>query len=371
METNVEIIGKVFDNHSLSIVNRNIALQLKDKVNLTISALDSYAPEHKISADDAKTLSSLVNKPLDHVDVQIRHSYPPMWRWPVSPNTKVVFIQPWEYMAVPSEWQYKFETFADLLITPSNWTREVYLNSGINPDRVITIPNGFNPEIFNYSKKPDTKITVLYVGCHQFRKGLDILLSVWSQITKQGTPVQLIIKDTPQVYGASNTQEDIVKLQYKTKCADIIYDDSVRSEQEMAELYKQAHILVHPYRGEGFGMHVQEAMACDCIPIVTAGGPTDEFVKDFKIASSKRIVNMYEIFGLKAEDSMTQMGSHKWVLEPNANDLAKQLHYVINNLKNLSVDKSLLHTWEEVGNMYYEAIDSIARASSTVRSRHV
>jgi glycosyltransferase involved in cell wall biosynthesis len=372
MAINVELIGKVFDNHSLSIVNRNIALQLKDKVNLSISALDTYSSDHKLSKIDAQTISSLVNKPLDSVDVQIRHTYPPMWRWPVGNNTKIVFIQPWEYMAVPFEWQYKFETFADLLITPSEWTREVYLNSGINPQRVVSIPNGYNPDIFNKpNTKDNTKITVLYVGCHQFRKGLDILLSVWSQITKQGTPVQLIIKDTPQVYGASNTQEDIVKLQYKTKCADIIYDDSVRSEEEMAALYKQAHVLVHPYRGEGFGMHVQEAMACGCVPIVTFGGPTDEFVKDFKIASSKRIVNMYEIFGLKAEDAMTQMGGHKWVLEPDANDLAKQLHYVINNLKTISVDTSLLNTWTEVGNKYYEVVTKISNASSTVRSKHV
>jgi len=368
MAINVELIGKVFDNHSLAIVNRNIALQLKDKVNLSISALDTYSQEHKLTKEDAETVSSLVNKPLDNVDVQIRHSYPPMWRWPVDNKTKVIFIQPWEYMAVPFEWQYKFETFADLLITPSDWTREVYLNSGINPDRVLTVPNGYNPDIFYPADKATNKITVLYVGCHQFRKGLDILLSVWSQITKQGTPIELIIKDTPQVYGASNTQEDIVKLQYKTKCASIIYDDSVRSEKEMADLYRQAHIIVHPYRGEGFGMHIQEAMACGCVPIVTKGGPTDEFVDNFKVESAKRIVNMYEIFGLKAEDAMTQMGGHKWVLEPNQNDLAKQLHHVINNIKSIKVDNSRLSTWESVGNTYYNAIERIVTQTSvTVR----
>ena len=48
----------------------------------------------------------------------------------------------------------------------------------------------------------------------------------------------------------------------------------------MSRIYKSSHVLVHPYRGEGFGMHVQEAMACGCFPLVTGDGPTDEFVRD-------------------------------------------------------------------------------------------
>ena len=48
----------------------------------------------------------------------------------------------------------------------------------------------------------------------------------------------------------------------------------------MGALYKDGDILIHPYRGEGFGMHVQEAMAAGCVPMVTAGGATDDFVND-------------------------------------------------------------------------------------------
>ena len=77
---------------------------------------------------------------------------------------------------------------------------------------------------------------------------------------------------------------------------------------------------------------------------------------------------MYEIFGLKAEDAMTQMGGHKWVLEPNQNDLAKQLHHVINNIKSIKVDKSRLNTWESVGNAYYNVIErTVTQREVTVR----
>ena len=46
----------------------------------------------------------------------------------------------------------------------------------------------------------------------------------------------------------------------------------------MPRLFAACDVLVHPYRGEGFGLPVLEAMACGLPVVVTAGGPTDEFV---------------------------------------------------------------------------------------------
>ena len=52
------------------------------------------------------------------------------------------------------------------------------------------------------------------------------------------------------------------------------------SDADIAGLYRSAHVLVHPYRGEGFAMPVLEAMAAGLPTIITAGGPTDEFCPD-------------------------------------------------------------------------------------------
>lgn len=364
----VQFIGKFFDNHSLSIVNRNIALYLQNYVDLSILPLDSFNVDYKVDASQVKQLQALASKPSDAPDIQLRHSYPPIWKWPEHSHTKVVFIQPWEFMAVPSEWQYKFETFADALITPSTWTTEVFKNSGINPDRVFTVGNGYNPDIFYPAEKTDSsEVKLLYVGCSQFRKGVDILLRLWSSATKKHMPISLTIKDTPQVYGQSKLLEEIIQLQFKTGCAPIIYDDSARSEQEMAELYRSHDILVHPYRGEGFGMHIQEAMACGCVPIVTGGGATDDFVLQNRIKSAHRIVNMYEIFGLKAEDSMSMMGAHKWVLEPDINHFATLINETINTIKTTAVDTSKLQTWETVTQQYLSVLEQVHAAKTPKR----
>jgi glycosyltransferase involved in cell wall biosynthesis len=107
------------------------------------------------------------------------------------------------------------------------------------------------------------------------------------------------------------------------------------SETDVAKLYGSCDFIVHPYRGEGFGMHIQEAMACGCVPIVTAGGPTDEFAIGHKIASSNRVVNPYDIFALKVGDSMSNMGQHRWVLEPDAQSVALSI------LKSLVLDNQV------------------------------
>ena len=114
----IEIIGKFFDNHSLSIINRNLAIGLAAKHDVHITPLDGFDPDAKLDKKLVKKLKSIMAKKWDNkeADLQIRHSYPPVWRWPVSAKTKVVFIQPWEYSKQLLEWQYKWEQFADALI---------------------------------------------------------------------------------------------------------------------------------------------------------------------------------------------------------------------------------------------------------------
>ena len=48
----------------------------------------------------------------------------------------------------------------------------------------------------------------------------------------------------------------------------------------MASIYKNSKFLIHPYRAEGFGMHVQEAVACGCYHLLPDVGPHNDFIPE-------------------------------------------------------------------------------------------
>jgi glycosyltransferase involved in cell wall biosynthesis len=368
----VELVGKFYDNHSLAIVNRYLAKELSKHTKVIVSPTDNYSHSNSVSKDDIAVIESLRGTAKDRAiapDIQLRHSYPPIWHWPASEHTKVVYIQPWEFSKVPFEWQYKFETFADALITPSTWTSDVFREGGLNPQRIFTIGNGYNPDIFYPVDRSEAKkeYVFLFVGCDQYRKGFDILINAWAACFSNKDNVHLIVKDTPKVYGKTSLQENIVKLQYNKRVGKITYIDDDYSEHQMAELYNKANVIVHPYRGEGFGMPIQEAMACGVIPLVTSGGATDDFVEDFKINSRAIVVDINKIFAGKPGDSFNRMGAHTSVLEPDVEHLKSQMLELYKFNKTVTKKPSNIKTWNHIGAEYFKALTMVYEYDSVRR----
>jgi len=316
----VEIVGNFYNNHSLSIVNRNLALHLNAEVFIT--ALDKPNTDFGLSKDVLKNLRELEKlKTLGVPDVQIRHTYPPIWRYPQNAKTKVVFIQPWEYSNVPLEWVFRFQTFADALISFSNFTSNIYANAGIDPSKIYTIPIGSNKNIFNTENRDwsvKTKKRYMYVGAagnSTQRKGVDLLINGWVNAFKSYNDVELIIKDNTDVYGKSSFLLDSLKAQYTHDAAEITYIEDRLSETEMADLYRSCDFILHPYRGEGYGLPVQEAVLCGCIPLVTAGGSTDDFIPD----------NLYASNNWVSKIETNYIPNRELVLEPNIHDFITKL----------------------------------------------
>ena len=384
---NIEILGKFFDNHSLSIINRQIAFQLnkcKD-FNLCITPLDNINPDYQIDKNVIKKLKTLAQNELkQEADIQLRHSYPPIWNWPASKKTKVIYIQPWEFPKVPFEWQYKFEAFADTLCVPSNYERDIFITGGMNPDKIFTVPNGYDETIFNldpywksYPGLDPNKYNFVFVGNGQWRKGVDILLNAWKDAVAKYDNCAIIIKDNPSVYGVNNLLNEIIKLQYKSGCADIIYLDDNLSAEQMASIYKVSKFIIHPYRAEGFGMHIQEAVACGCFPFLPNKGPHDEFIpKDvgIRIETQSKMVDITnpEMFALKPGDATTLMSTHTFINEPVMEHLKGAIQHIYHHHeKDKYIDKvkevKLENTWTNVCAKYEEIIKNVAKRVGTQR----
>src|ERR1700733_10011670 len=117
------------------------------------------------------------------------------------------------------------------------------------------------------------------VGCAIRRKGVDILLRAYADAFSPHDDVSLIFKENgaSTFYQHNNLMSEILKLKDDRSAPDVILLTKEMDDPALASLYRGCDALVLPYRGEGFGMPLIEAMACGRPVITTAAGPALEF----------------------------------------------------------------------------------------------
>ncbi len=263
--------GDHSSRQSLAGVNRRVCERLEQLPGMAIERRDP----------GGRTLGTAPPMP---AQVEVRHSFPP----DLSPaaSGRLALIQPWEFGAVPRDWVEPIKRDVDELWVPSEYVRRMYLDAGIPAERVVVIPNGVDPQLFRpagprLDLPTGGGTTFLFVGGLISRKAPDVAVAAYQRAFAGRDDVTLVMKDfgADSIY-ASVDRSRLQKYAETGELPRIVYLTDELDDAEMAALNRSCDVLLLPYRGEGFGMPVLEAMACGLPVIVTAGGPTDEFVPD-------------------------------------------------------------------------------------------
>lgn len=337
---------------SLSIINDHVAARLD-------------GPVQRVGINGTSA-----DPPLPHAAaVEVRHQWPP----DLSParSGSLALIQPWEFGAIPSEWVGPLRANVDELWVPSEYVRGMYLAAGLEPERVVVIPNGvdldrFSPADANPAQDRPTRF--VFVGGLVGRKGPDLLFDAFTTAFADRDDVTLVVKD----FGADGIYREGDRARFQEHAAAgrlprIELIDATLSENEIVELYRSCDVLVAPYRGEGFCMPALEAMACGLPVITTAGGPTDEFVPaaaGWRIASQRR-----EFPGERVSTLATH--GRPWMLEPSLEDLVRCLREADEagregRCARGAVGRAAAHalSWDSVAARYQERIATLAGTSA-------
>lgn len=244
--------------------------------------------------------------PAFHTQVVFRNSWPPIWSNPgtlwsrlsMHPATlwsrltmRVIWIhqQPWEFAAIPSEWLPPLAQ-ADALWVPSRYCQAAYVSNGLPPTKVRLVPHGvsfhkwqgFNSSthVSHVSKElllQAKRFKFLFIGGLLPRKGIDVLLKAYGAAFTAADDVSLIIHS---VYGDGYGAQTIAQEKERKGAAHIVHNMQPLTWPELAQIMWQSDVYVSPYRSEGFGLTILEAMAADKPVVVPKNGPALEISSD-------------------------------------------------------------------------------------------
>ena len=195
-------------------------------------------------------------------------------------------MQPWEFSKIPDDFVTLFNS-ADEVWTTSNFSRQSFVDSGVDFNKVQVIPNGIDPTVFKpfgslYPLQTTKRFKFLYVGGTIYRKGFDILLKAYCAAFTKDDNVCLVIKDmgNNSFYKGQTLEHYIQEVKSNPNAPSIEYINTDLSDSEIASLYRSCDVFASTYRGEGFSLPTLEAMASGLSVIVTRGGSTDDFTTE-------------------------------------------------------------------------------------------
>jgi glycosyltransferase involved in cell wall biosynthesis/Flp pilus assembly protein TadD len=316
--------------HSLALVNRELCQRLVERgCSLTLRSTTQLGAATPTLPLPATLAEAMERRPEGPAAVHVRHQWPPDWTPP--PDGHWVVMQPWEFGSLPRAWIEPLKCQVDEVWVPSSYVRDCFIKSGVPADRVQVVPNGVDVNLLQSKQPPfplrtSKRFKFLFVGGTIQRKGIDVLLRAYGEAFSRADDVCLVIKDMGRAsFYQGQTAEQLIANCSAEPLPEIEYIARELSVAEMAGLYQSCDCLVHPYRGEGFGLPIAEAMACGLPVIVTGHGAALDFCDEtraFLLPARLGRFNAKRIDRLETVDA-------PWLAEPDGEMLRYWLRYVV------------------------------------------
>jgi len=218
-------------------------------------------------------------------------------KWDKKPIKKIVTIHDLIFVRYP-----QYYSFFDRKI--HLWKFKKAANTA---DKIIAISEQTKRDIIQYLKVPESKIEVIYQGCHKAFKEQQSEEFIQQTKQKFNLPERFIlnvgtIEDRKNllniVKAIKDTEIPLVvvgkKTKYYQKIASFIQKNKMEKQvhflegvsmDELAVIYKSADIFVYPSFFEGFGIPVIEALFSKTVTITSntsclpeAGGPDSVYI---------------------------------------------------------------------------------------------
>jgi glycosyltransferase involved in cell wall biosynthesis len=290
-----QVEGPFDSSYSLAIVNRELASALA-ALGQSVSLVSRDGPGpfppnkdflRKHASVEAMWLAGLED---NWPTVALRNAYPPEVS-DLKGQLRGLSCYAWEESGFPVEYVRAFNTRLNLITVVSRFVAKVLRDNGVRvPIRVVG--DGIDQIIRHECEYvPDEKTALprahalrnsfcfLHVSSCLPRKGVDVLLAAWVKAFTRDDDVVLVIKTAPNQHHA--IENDIALLdESHPNHARIVLINRDLGDQQIYELFRAAHVVVCPSRGEGFGLPLAEALMLGKSIITTRYGGQMDFCDD-------------------------------------------------------------------------------------------
>ncbi|MGI9540109.1 MAG: glycosyltransferase family 4 protein, partial [Miltoncostaeaceae bacterium] len=248
---------------------------------------------------------------------------------------------------------------------------------GVPTERIVVIPNGVDPERFRPGLEPlllgddvAPGFRFLFVGGFLWRKGIDILLDAYERAFSRADDVTLLLKDFGALgpYVPQEAAERVGRMAEDPAAPRIAHFTGTLPESDMPRLYAAADCLVHPYRGEGYGLPIAEAMACG-LPVII---PDRGAARDFTDAETAVLVSSRVVRG-EPEVGGHRLAGPSETVEIDPDDLAASMRRCFERPQDghdlgaaASVAIRAEHTWAAAARVAVGRIAGLAESARVV-----
>ncbi len=347
--------GWRFLPHSYSLINQFLLLELLDRPQIQLFhrdmpyVTDNWQPVSGLLGESRERKLHFIPKPTpdESADAILRVYCP--FNLASSPAKRTVMFGCTEWGIVPqtilrgmgvSSFREAHANSDTIIVTASHWSRDGFIRSGADPDRVVVIPLGVDTHFYkpaSLERRQALRQEFGLEGKFVFfkngllfnnRHGVARLLKAFAAIVEKFPDARLIFKGRDYLF---ESRQEIAKLCSKTltetECKNVqsrlTYIGKNLSCSDLASLYHIADAYVSPYLAEGFNLPVLEAAACGLPVICTQGGPTDDFIHpDFAFPIDSQL-----------EERQIESGEMGLVVAPDVDHLIDLMQRVIEQPK--------------------------------------
>lgn len=154
---------------------------------------------------------------------------------------------------------------SDLIVVPSTFAYQTFLDQGVPADRLAFVPYGVDTDVYQPVPKTDDVFRILFVGTLSIRKGFPYLMEAVAGLNWRDAELTLRGSDTAESKRLLDAYRGSIPVS--------IVPPQPRAR--LKDLYSSASVLVLPSIEDGFGLVIGQALACGT-PVIASthtGGP--------------------------------------------------------------------------------------------------